>query len=539
MKEKHKILIVAPKYESPKKNYDYFFPSGLAYISAVLKKTGGAVDCLNLNHFNKTTKEILNQKLNQKNYDFVLTGNNAIGYTATKIILDTAKSHSSRPKTVLGGPLITSEPELIFKDLNPDFGVIGEGEETIVELLKCLEKQRDLKTVDGLIYYGDGKINRTNRRKPIKNIDSLPFPDMEGFGFKEYLDNAASNWGVVRSLFDYPRFYPLIGSRSCPFQCTFCYHYDSIYRSRPIDNIMKEIELAVKKYKINGLWIYDECFSINRKRLIEFCKGIKKLREKLPYDLKWFPQLRVDFMDKELLKIMKDAGCALISYGFESFSPIVLKSMKKGITLKQIDNAFKETVKEKIGVQACFIFGDVAETKETAYETLNYWKKNLKGQVQLVFISPYPNSEIYQHCIKKGIIKNKLKFIKHLKKFGDLEFNMTNSMTNQELKNLDKDLALALAKYRKFIKPISSKRTGKNIYKFKVKCPYCNEIIEYKNCLIKNSFSYSFNVICRNCSMRFFITNSLRKFVYEHYDKLKKLRDLELDIIKFIKKKKQ
>ena len=116
-----------------------------------------------------------------------------------------------------------------------------------------------------------------------------------------------------------------------------------------------------------------------KKRLLEFCDGIKKLKSEISWDLKWSPQLTVHSVDGDLLKIMKEAGCELISYGFESFSPIVLKSMGKPITPQQIDNAIKETLKAKIAIQANFIFGDIAETKETAEETLNYWKNHCKG----------------------------------------------------------------------------------------------------------------------------------------------------------------
>lgn len=540
-----KLLLVIPKYTEHYleydlgKSYDYHFPLGLAYILSAVKSKGYFIDALNMNHYKEPMRTLIKSKLDKQKYDFVLTGNNAIGYDTTKIIFDSVRNHISQPKIILGGPIITSEPELIFNDLKPNFGIIGEGEKTIVELLEGIENKKDLKKIPGLIFEEKGKIIITEKRKLIMDLDSIPFPEVESLGFEEYLNNAFCNWGVVHSLFDKPRIYSLVGSRSCPFHCTFCYHYDDIYRERSIKNIMEELSLVVKKYRINIIRIYDECFAVDKKRLKEFCEGIKKLKGEISWDLKWFPQLRVDSVDEETLKMMKDSGCAIISYGFESYSPLVLKSMRKNITPEKINHAFNETIKQKIAVQACFIFGDIAETKETAYETLNYWKRHLKGQVELIFIEPYPCSEIYKHCIKKGIIKNRLSFIKNLKKFGNFNFNMTNSMSDRELKKLDRDLSSALAKYRKFVIPLSMRKTNKNLYKFKVKCPFCSDSIEYGNCIIVNPLSYSFNVICRNCGMRFFITSSLRKFVYKHYDKFKKLRDLQLSIKKYIRKRKQ
>lgn len=539
---KYKILIIVPKYKGNsevkfhKKNYDYFFPIGLSYIASVLEKEFNVFG-LNLNHLDKTTKEAINEELDNKNYDFVLTGNNAMGYESTKLIIDTIKDHKSKPIIVLGGPMITSEPEVVFESLKPDFGVIGEGEETIVELIKCLKQKGDINKVNGLIYYKNKEIIITDRRKPIKDINKIPFPNMEMFGFQEFLDNHYCNEGILMSLHDYPRFYPILGSRDCPFNCTFCYHYDNLYRARSLDNIMEEIEYAIKKYKINGLQIYDECFAVNKERLKDFCFRIKQLSKKYNTNIKWFPELRVGILDRKDLKMMKEAGCCIIGYGFESMNQNVLNSMNKGITPEQIDKSMKDTMNEKIAIQACFLFGDIAETRESAYETLNYWKDNCKGQVNLNFVEPYPNSKLYQYCIKEGIIKDKLTFIKDLIRFGDLNYNMTKNMTDEELKEFDKDRLKAIAKYKKYIKPISNKKIKDNIYEFKVRCPFCKEVIEYKNCRINSIFSYSFLVICRNCGMRFYITNLLRKFVYENYDKFKKLRDLQLKFLEKIRKR--
>jgi radical SAM superfamily enzyme YgiQ (UPF0313 family) len=542
---KYNILLIAPKYKGNsdvkfhKKNYDYFFPMGLCYVSAALKKAGYTnIYGLNLNHFDKTTTEALNEELDKRKYDLVLTGNNAMGYDATKLIFNTLRAHSSKPKIIFGGPMITSEPEVVFEDLLPDFGVIGEGEETIVELVKCLETDGDIIKVNGLIYKNGNETIMNERRKPIKDINTIPFPDMELFGFDEFLDNHYCNEGILMSLHDYPRFYPILGSRDCPFHCTFCYHYDNLYRARSLDNIMEEIEYALKKYKINGLQIYDECFAVNKERLVEFCRRIKELSKKYSTDIKWFPELRVGILDRDALRMMKDSGCCIIGYGFESMNKDVLKSMNKGITPEQIDKSMRDTMEEKIAIQACFLFGDVAETTESAYETLNYWKKNCKGQVNLNFVEPYPNSKLYQHCLKKGIIKDKMAFIKDLIRFGDLNYNMTDNMTDEELKKFDKDRLAAVAKYKKYIMPVSIKRIDDDIYEVNAKCPFCNEIITYKHCHIKNKFSYSFLVMCRKCGMRFYIANSLRKFVYEHYDKFKKLRNLQLKTMAFIRKRK-
>ncbi len=536
MSKNFKILIVVPRYNySIEPNFSYNFPLGLSYISAVLKKEGYNVDCLNLNHHHGTVEQLMKKTLGKKAYDFVCTGSNALGYLIVKTIIDSARKYSNS-KFILGGPIITTEPELVYNNLKPDYAVLGEGEETIIELFDFLEKNKDLKKVNGIIFKNQGNIVITPKREPIKDIDSLPFPDLEGLEYDKQLGKAHCNDYFFSNIFDYPRTYTLLASRSCPFHCTFCYH-DSGYRQRSLDSIMKEVNEAVKKYKINLIVMYDECFSVNKQRLREFCKRIEKLKKEISWDLKIAAQLTVHNINEEILTLMKEAGVDTISYGFESFSPIVLKSMNKPITPEQISNAFHATLKAGIGVQANFIFGDVAETKETAKETLGWWKKNAAGQVGLGFIQPYPGSKIYEHCIKKGIIKDKLEFIKN-EISPDHWYNMTDKMTDEEVKELRKEILNAMSKYSKFIKPLAVKKMKKNIYEFTVKCPYCKKIMTYKNCFIKNKFTYGFNLVCRDCRMRFFVVSPLQKLAYKNYSKVRALRDYEKKIIEYFSKKK-
>jgi len=532
--DKCKILIIIPRYEyTNKKNYSYTFPLGLAYISSILKKNNYNVDCLNLNHYNGTLVNIINYYLDKKKYDFVCTGHNSFGYNTIKIILNTIKKNPSRPLTILGGSIITAQPNLYFKNLNPDFGVIGEGEETILNLLDSLQNNKEIKNVKGIIYKADGKIKITQAREPIEDLDTIPLPDFEGFEFEKLLENASSNQFYPYNAFDNPRVYPILGSRSCPFNCTFCYH-EGKYRMRSIENIMGELNQMIRKYKINMISLYDDCFAINKNRLKEFCKRISELRDQLSWELKWCPQLTVRDADTTTLKMMKESGCDTLSYGFESYSQKVLKSMKKPITPKQIDCAFKETLKQGMAVQANFIFGDVAETKETAKETLDYWKENAQGQIQLTFIYPYPGSEIYNHCLKKGIIKDEINFLSNYSSSNIL--NMTEKMSDKEFKKLINEVLDTEGKYCKFITPLSLKKTNSEVFDVIVRCPFCNQIITYKNCIIKNKFSFDFNLVCRNCKMRFYVASPLRKFAYKYHSKIRNLRAIQIKTQNYFRK---
>lgn len=518
-----KILLIIPKYNlTNKSNYGYAFPLGLGYIYSVMKQAGHEVDCLNLNHLNGATEELIKDTLDKKCYNVVETGHMGIGYSIVEKIIDAVRNHSSNPKIIIGGALITSESELMFNSLKPDVAVLGEGELTIIQLLNCLEKKGDLKKVNGICYNENGKVVFTESRELIKDLDSLPFPDLEGLEFEKFLDHQTS--GVNYGMLDYPRTYPILCSRGCPYQCTFCYHSIGFkYRIRSLDSIFKELKFVIEKYNINNIIIYDDLFSLNKDRLFEFCKRIKKLSKENNCNLTWSCQITVKDVDEELLKTLKDSGCNVISYGFESFSEKILKSMKKPITPYMIENAFKKTLESGISIQANFIFGDTAETKETAKETIDWWKNNSKGQIQLGFIQPYPGSRIFEKCVEKGAIKDKLDFIKN--KINYITWlNMTDQMTDQEFLEMKEEIFDLKRKYYPYATPLSIKKTGKNIFEIEVKCPFCKNTIKYKNWLIENKYHYTIFAVCRHCPYRFYIVSPFKMFQINNHKELEFFR---------------
>ncbi len=514
--------MIVPKYRLINhKDYGYFFPSGLAYISAVIKKAGYELDCLNLNHFEGKIKDIIKSQLDNQSYDVVCTGHLAIGYPIIEKIINAVKNNSPNTKIILGGAIITTEPELMLDSLNVDYGVMGEGEETIIELLDCIEKNKDFRKVDGICYRDKEKnFILTNPRKPIEDLNSLPTPDLDGLGFKEYLDNQTCEFiNGSFSLYDYPRQYPVLCSRGCPYQCTFCHPILKKYRMRSLDNIFEEIESVIKKYNINFIFLVDDLFSVNKERLFDFCKRMKALNRKISHKVGWFCNLTVRNIDDELLSVLKDAGCKFIGYGFESFSQKVLDSMKKPITPNMIENAVYKTMNVGIPFQGNFIFGDTAETKETAKETLDWWKKNAKGQIDLVFIQPYPGSEIYNRCIQKGIIKDKLDHIKNKLPFTNY-LNMTDNMTDKEISDLKNEIFEMKRKYCFYAIPSKIKKISKERYNVIAKCPFCKEIMDYKNCFFENKLRISMWVPCRKCNMKFFIVSRLKKLQIDNYRRL-------------------
>ena len=517
------VLLVIPRYNlGNKASYNYTFPIGLGYISSVLKKGGHSVTCLNLNHYDGTVSDLVAQELDRKKYDVVCSGHLALGYVVIEKIIEAVHNHKSKPYFILGGSIVTSEPEIIIKSLKPDFGIIGEGENTIIELLASLENKGNYENVNGIGYLNkDGSLKLTQPRKPIDDLDSIPYPDFDALEYSTWLDNIHSN-DIYNALVDHPRIYPVLASRGCPYQCTFCYHSLGLkYRTREIDSVVEELRSNIKKYRINMVNLFDDLFSINRERMLDFCKKMKALIGELSWDCKWGCQLAVNSVDKEMLDVLKKSGCCWISYGFESMSQKVLASMGKPIKPEQIITAYNLTREANMNIQANFIFGDVAETKETAKETIDAWLKYFKGQVSLGLIQPYPGSELYGHCIRRGIIKDKLNFIRN--EMGvEKSYNMTNRMSDEEFNELRNTLLGLYVQHSKYVLP-RIRKIDASIYEFTLRCPYCKTKEIYTNLYIPNRWYIAEQLVCRNCYKRFYAVNITKKIANMFYVQLKPL----------------
>ena len=325
-------------------------------------------------------------------------------FTAYENIFALAKKKNRNVKCILGGPAASAHPEFILNELEPDFLVLGEGEETTAELLRCINDNDAVENVRGIAYVDNvnDQIFRTEARPPIKNIDSLPFPDREGFGFPYFLEHYHKYSTLsVRYKRENVRTAFVIGGRDCPGKCTFCFRVmGGRLRLRSIDDIISEIKSLKDIYGINEIEMLDDVFAIKKKRVYEFCRKVE------PLGIHWWCQMIVRHVDEEILKEMKRTGCDWVGYGFESASDTVLKSMKKGIRASHIEKALYATRKAKISLQANFIFGDPAETLETADETLRFWRKHKSFHINLSFIIPFPGTKLYNDLVARGQIKN-------------------------------------------------------------------------------------------------------------------------------------
>ena len=377
---------------------------------------------------------------------------------------------------------------------NVDYAVLGEGEITTVELIKALKNNENIDSLEGIVHKKNGHYIKNNDRAVISDINSIAFPDYDSFGMDEYLSNQYTNDIYFMYKDDEPRNFSMIMGRSCPYSCNFCFHpLGNKYRQRSLDNFFEELDIVIAKYKINSLSIYDELFSSNKQRVYDFCVRIK------PYKLKWIVQMRVDIIEDELLKAMKDAGCYYISYGIESFSDKILLNMKKKINKKDIEKALELTYKNEIGIQGNFIFGDEMEDWDTFNETMAWWRENRKYQLNINFIIALPGTQLYKNAIKTGRIPDSAKFIKdgcpiiNLTSLPDEDFNnMMNIVSKESKVNPIKG------------EVISIKEQAYRTYTMKLKCYHCGHENTIKNIYIDSKIKdiSNFKMGCRNCNRK-------------------------------------
>jgi radical SAM superfamily enzyme YgiQ (UPF0313 family) len=361
------------------------------YVAAYLEKYTShqvkILDCL----IEKLDYEQLKTRLMEEKPDLV--GITALTFNLIDVLqtAKTAKEINSNIKIVLGGAHVNIYPKETINFPEVDFLVLGEGEKPMKDLVDNLNQIKNLYNVKGLIFRDGNKIINTGPRELIQDLDSLPFPARNLIPYKKYF-SALSKVGPVTTMFT---------SRGCPYRCLFCNraHLGKIFRARSAKNVVDEME-ECQKMGIKEIFIYDDTFTVDKQRVLDVCAEIKKRNLKINWDIR----ARVDTVDEETLKAMKETGCQRIHYGVEAGTQKILNVLRKGITLKQVEKAFRLT--KKIGIQALafFMLGSPQETKEDVFQTIKFAKKLKPDFVIFSVTTPYPLTDLYSLGLKEKIL---------------------------------------------------------------------------------------------------------------------------------------
>ncbi|MHC4544013.1 MAG: B12-binding domain-containing radical SAM protein [Planctomycetota bacterium] len=382
-----KIALINPRIETYSSSLP---PLGLLCIGAVLEKENYDVRIFDpLPSDEEDIKKIIDFQPDIIGMSVLTTYVNR-----AKHIISTLKKQLKSSVLVIGGvhPTALAEESLDF--FEADFVVIGEGEITMKELCSRLKKIQSVETIKGIAFRKEGLIIKTSPREPIQDLDELPYPARHLIEFEKYLFPP----GVIRGFWS-ERCTSLMTSRGCPFQCIWC-GTQTIFghkvRRRSVDNVIGEIELLQRDYKIDSLWFVDDTFTLNKKWLLEFCNKLMERR----INLKWGCQAHVTTINKEMVDAMKEAGLVQLDFGVESGSERVLRALKKGSTEKAIRNAFYITKKAGVRRMATFMFGNPGEEIEDIKKTFKLAKEIKPDFVSSFFLTPFPGTELME--IAKG-----------------------------------------------------------------------------------------------------------------------------------------
>ncbi len=377
----------------------HWFPIGMAYVAAVIVKEGHEVSIYNqdMHHYHEAH---LQKYLDENRFDVV--GLSFIGgyyqYKKALRISEAINRSKRRPFYIIGGHGPTPEPAYFLCKTGADAIVMGEGEVTIIELLRALQDKRSLDNVRGIAYRNSQECIVNERRPLIENIDSISFPAYHLFPMHYYrllrMPHCKSSDFVM----------PMISGRGCPFRCNFCYRMDKGFRPRNNEGIVEEIKMLKRSYGITYIAFGDELLMSSPERTFGLCEDFIKNR----LDIRWSCNGRLNFACKEVLGAMKKAGCVFINYGIEAVDDQVLKNMNKKLTVKQIVKGIEETLAAGISPGYNIIFGNIGESRQTLRKGVDFLLKYDDGaQMRTIRpVTPYPGSPLYYYAIEKGLLKD-------------------------------------------------------------------------------------------------------------------------------------
>jgi len=319
------------------------------------------------------------------------------------------KEANKNIKVVVGGVHASAMSKNILQNQKDiDFVVIGEGEETLLELVENLKEQAEnFKHIKGIAYREkDGGIALNEKREAIKNIDQIPFPARHLLKMEDYIKINIPHGPYTRK----KRVGNIMTSRGCPGMCLYCASWKFFgrqFRARTVDSIFEEIDLLIREYGIEELQFEDDNLTFDRERAKEIFKRLKN------YNLAWCTPngVRIDTIDEEMLRLIKESGCYQLTFGIESGNERVLHEViRKPIDLKKVKPIVDEAKKLGILVHLFFMVGLPTETKKEMLETLKFAKYLNPDSASFSIAAPLPGSDLYDYALQNNLLVDKFRF---------------------------------------------------------------------------------------------------------------------------------
>lgn len=365
---------------------------GISYIAAYLESKGHKARVFDLQI------PARRQSWNQDLSDFAP---DIIGITAVTLLIAKAANIATEckkilPKAtlVLGGHHVTYLPNETMRQYNIfDAGVLGEGEETLFELVEAIKDGGNLDKVDGLIFRQGNGLVQTGPRARLQDLDNLPLPHTY-YDFDYYLWNGTFSEGWAFKCAS------MIVSRGCPFQCRFCasqMFWSKKYTHCSPEKVVKEMQWLFDR-GARSVFFRDSTFTLNKKWVKAFCEA----KRGADVNMRWLCNSRVDVLTEDMLVEMKKAGLMTICFGVESGSQHVLDYYNKGVTVEQCRKVFSFCQKHGISTAAYFMIGAPNETREDIEKSRKLAHDLNIKQIYWYICSPLPGSKMLDDFINLG-----------------------------------------------------------------------------------------------------------------------------------------
>lgn len=359
---------------------------------------GHEVNILDINALGLSDAAVIDY-ISSASFDVAAISALSTQYRYVKWLASQIKKKDKRRKIILGWVLATHSSQAVLRNTDVDICVIGEGENTVKELLSNLENPSDVK---GIMYKDGTTITLNPSRKYIEELDTLPMIPYDLFPVDAYIDS------LSRTASPRERAINIICGRGCPYNCSFCSKTFSGVRLRSIEKVIEEIKYLQSKYAIERIIFADELLAINKKRVLELCEAIA------PLQISWSCQGRINLVDEKLLRGMKDAGCTAIGYGVESGSQAILDRMNKKIDIAKAVEIINLTKRIGLIPVLQFIFGYPGENRETIRETIDFFRKIDEPSIEFSPLTPLPGTDIWQYSVQEKLITDEAAFLERL-----------------------------------------------------------------------------------------------------------------------------
>jgi len=447
------MLILPPLIVQKKEQYGVTPPLGIAYLAAVLEKQGYEVSLLDCIVEGYDNSEIYDENIHLGlKWDEIekrvrIFAPDVVGISCLFSLMfpealkvaEIVKDIETNIRVVMGGAHPSSVPFQALDDKNVDFIVIGEGEITILELMRSIEQGNfEYAGIDGLGYKKDGIPRLNPKTKFIDDLDKIPFPARHLLPMEKYYEIGESHGGLKRS-----RYASVVTSRGCPGNCIYCsIHtvWGRHWRPRSPANVIDEIEHLVKEYGVKEIHFEDDNLTFDRERARLIFQGIIERG----LDITWTTPngVAVWKLDDELLKLMKKSGCYQINLGIESGNEQVLrKIIRKPFKLEKVRDIVKKIRENGIWAHGFFILGMPGETKQTITDTIIFATSLNLDSASFFIATPYPGTELYDICKENGYIQD----------YDMRDLRVQSSMISTEEFTSDELLKLQSLAYKRFM----------------------------------------------------------------------------------------